>query len=136
MRANRSWTRTAAGGTGLAADAVPSELDTDDDNLIQLAPPSVAQVLPLRGLALVYTGPTAQLFVKLRVWEETAGAFVQVSASERCAAGVVTRIALPAALDVTTAKAWQPVDVLVTLDGDGGATNGDHVFYAWGDLGP
>lgn len=135
MKTNRSWTRTAAGGTGLAADAVPGALDTGDDNVIQLAPPTAAPVLPLRGLALVYDGPTATVAVKVHAWLEDAAAFVQVGTAT-LAAGVVSRVALPAALQQDTAKAWQPVDVLVTLDGDAGATDGAHDFYAWGDLGP
>jgi hypothetical protein len=136
MKANRIWTRTAAGGTGLAADSVPGALDTDDDNLVTLSPPSAALVLPLRGLCVVYTGPTAQVFVKLHVWEETDGVFLQVSGSERLTANVATRIALPAALQADVARVWQTMHVLVALQVDGTATNGAHKFYAWGDLGP
>lgn len=136
MKANRSWTRTAAGGTGLAADAVPVALDTDDDNVTTLAAPKAAAVLPLRGVALFYTGPTATLDVTLHLWEETAAAFLRVSALTTLTANVITRIVLPAALQADVAAAWQTMHVLVTIDGDAGATDGDHVFYLWGDLGP
>lgn len=134
MKANRTWTRTAS-GSALAADSVPSALDTEDDNLLTIRPPDALRgAPPLRGVALVYTGPTATVAVKVHVWEETAEAFVQVAAAT-LAVGVITRVALPAALDVVTAKPWQSVDVLVTLDG-GAATNGAHAFYLWADLGP
>lgn len=135
MKANRTWTRTASGGTGLAADSVPSDLDPTDDNVTQISAPKVAPVLPLRGVALFYDGPTATIDVAVHLWEETAEAWIEV-ASATLAANVITRIALPAALDIEKARAWQPVDVLVTLDGDAGATNGAHVFYLWADLGP
>jgi hypothetical protein len=135
MKANRTWTRTAAGGTGLAADAVPGALDTDDDNVTTISPPRTAPIIPLRGVALFYDGPTATLDVALHIWEETAEAFLEV-ATATLTASEITRVAIPAALDHVTAKAWQTVHVLVTLDGDAGATNGAHDFYLWADLGP
>lgn len=135
MKANRTWTRTASGGTGLAADVVPSDLDPTDVSVLQIAPPRVAPALPLRGVALFYDGPTATLDVTVHVWEETAEAWIEVGAAA-LAANVISRVALPAALDIEKARAWQPVDVLVTLDGDAGATDGAHTFYLWADLGP
>lgn len=135
MKANRSWTRTAAGGTGLAADAVPVALDTDDDNVATLAAPRAAAVLPLRGVALFYTGPTATLDVTVHIWEETAELFLEVAAAT-LTASEITRIALPAALQADVAAAWQTMHVLIALVGDAGATNGAHDFYLWGDLGP
>lgn len=135
MKANRTWTRTAAGGPGLAADSVPVALDTEDDNLATISPPRTAPILPLRGVALFYDGPTATLDISVHLWEETVGAFLQI-ATATLTANVITRIALPAALDHVTAKAWQTMHVLVALDGDAGATNGDHDFYLWADLGP
>ncbi len=135
MKANRTWTRTAAGGTGLAADSVPGALDITDDNVTQISPPRTAPVLPLRGVALFYDGPTATVDVAVHLWEENVEAWIECG-SATLAANVITRFALPAALDVEIARAWQPVDVLVTLDGDAGATNGAHDFYLWADLGP
>lgn len=136
MKANRTWTRTASGGTGLAADSVPVTLDTATDNVTTISPPDRTRgAPPLRGVAFFYTGSTATLAVKAHVWEETAGAYLQVAAAT-LTASVITRVALPAALDIVTGKPWQSVNVLVTLDGDGAATNGAHVFYLWADLGP
>lgn len=134
MKANRTWTRTAS-GSALAADSVPSALDVDDDNVTTIHPPDrLRGAPPLRGVALFYTGPTATVAVKIHVWEETAEAFLQVAAAT-LTASVITRVALPAALDVVTGKPWQTMNVLVTLDG-GAATNGAHAFYLWADLGP
>lgn len=135
MKANRTWTRTASGGAGLAADAVPGVLNTATDNVTTLSPPRSAPVLPLSGIALFYTGPTATLDVTVHLWEETAAAFLEV-ASATLTASEITRIALPAALQQDVAAAWQTMHVLVALVGDAGATNGAHVFYLWGDLGP
>jgi len=136
MKANRTWTRTAAGGTGLAADSVPVALDDTDDNVTTINPPDrLRGAPPLRGVALFYDGPTATLDVAVHIWEETAEAFLEVG-SATLTANVITRVAIPAALDIVTGKPWQSVNVLVTLDGDAGATNGAHDFYLWADLGP
>lgn len=137
MKANRTWTRTAAGGTGLAVDLVPEALNTATDNVTTINPPTVRTALPLRGVALFYsgTGATATLAIKLHVWEETAGAYIRF-ATATLAKNVISRIEIPAALDVVTGKAWQSTNVLVTLDGDGAAGNGSYVFYLWADLGP
>lgn len=136
MKANRSWTRTASGGTGLAADVVPGVLNTATDNVTTLTAPKAAAVLPLRGVALFYTGPTATLDVTLHLWEEMAGAFLRVSALTTLTANVITRIVLPAALQADVAAAWQTMHVFTALAATPGATNGAHVFYLWGDLGP
>jgi hypothetical protein len=77
----------------------------------------------------------AGIGIALHIWEETAEAFLEV-ATATLTASEITRVAIPAALDHVTAKAWQTVHVLVTLDGDAGATNGAHDFYLWADLGP
>ncbi|MBI5531512.1 MAG: hypothetical protein HY898_02275 [Deltaproteobacteria bacterium] len=130
MRCQKTWKRTASGGTGLPADPTPG--GPAGDSVISV-PSLSTETLPT-GVAIGWTGPvgTASLSFVVHAWSDDLGGWLQLGAAFAVPRGYLLRVRTPVPGQVRVRQHGistledQGTEILVALQADGAAADGDY----------
>jgi hypothetical protein len=134
MRAQSTWSRTAVGGAGLAADALPGA--PAGDNVVPI--PSLDSGRSPTGIAIGWTGPagTASVSVIPYAWSDDLSQWLQLSAAIVVPNGFVLRVRTPIPgplFERGTGARAQGTRIALALEGDAAAADGTYRFVALAD---